>query len=76
MPIMEPNNMPLIGLPLGMSDEAATELIDFLYALTDALERHYCGQLLRYSHRNDPGSPLSEDALDQHSPADPGDPPF
>jgi hypothetical protein len=76
MPIMEPNDMPLLGLPLDMSDEAATELVEFLYALTDALERHYCGQLLRYSHRNDPGSMPSDGALDRHSRTDPDDPPF
>jgi hypothetical protein len=76
MPIMEPNDMPLIGLPLGMSDEAATELIDFLYALTQALESHYCGQLLRYSHRNDPHSSPSDDTLDRQSHTRSDDPPF
>jgi hypothetical protein len=77
MPIMQPNDMPLIGLPLDLSDEAATELIDFLYALTEALERHYCGQLLRYAHRNAPGSPPFDDDTGRTSgTTELDDPPF
>jgi len=66
---LQPNDLPILCLQLDLSDEAAASLI-FLYALTEALEHHYCGQLLRYAHRNDrdPGpSPFGED---------PGDPPF
>ena len=50
---MQPNDLPILCLPLELSDEAADSLIEFLYALTEALEHHYCGQLLRYAHRND-----------------------
>ncbi len=51
---MQPNDLPILCLPMDLSDEAAASLIDFLYALTEALESHYCGQLLRYAHRNNP----------------------
>jgi hypothetical protein len=47
---MQPNDLPLICLPVELSDEAAASLLDFLYQLTEALERHYAGQLLRYAH--------------------------
>ena len=29
--------------------ESAAKLIEFLYELADALERHYAGQLMRYT---------------------------
>jgi hypothetical protein len=59
---MEPNDLPIVCLPLGLSDEAAATLIEFLYTLTEALERHYAGQLLRHARRHDsptmpPGPP-------------------
>ncbi len=44
---MEPNDLPIVVLPLELSDEAAAILVDFLHDLTAALERHYAGQLLR-----------------------------
>ena len=54
---MEPNDLPIVCLPLELSDEAAAALIDFLYQLTEALERHYAGQLLRYTHEHSPAPP-------------------
>ena len=75
---LQPNDLPILCLPLDLSDEAAASLIEFLYAVTEALEHHYCGQLLRYAHRNDrdPGpSPFDEDPGRTPS-TDPGDPPF
>jgi hypothetical protein len=36
----------IVCLPRELSDEAAAQLIEFLYELTEALERHYAGQLL------------------------------
>ena len=51
---MEPNDLPIVCLPLELSDEAAATLINFLYTLTEALERHYTGQLLRYHHQHHP----------------------
>lgn len=44
---MEPNDLPIVVLPLELSDDSAAILIDFLHELTDALQRHYAGQLLR-----------------------------
>ena len=68
---MEPNDLPIVCLPLELSDEAAVALLDFLYAITSALERHYTGQLLRYEHerRSQREPPPSTDDA-------PSDPPF
>ena len=54
---MQPNDLPLVCLPTELSDKAAAQLIDFLYELTEALERHYAGQLMRRDHEQQPGSP-------------------
>lgn len=70
---MQPNDLPIVCLPLELSDEAAAALIDFLRDLTEALERHYCAQLLRYDHRHRQRSAPSDD--DQPD-SDPGSPPF
>ena len=68
---MEPNDLPIVCLPDELSDEAATQILDFLYQLTEAFERHYAGQLLRYAHDRRPASTSS------HSPDSPqDDPPF
>ena len=69
---MEPNDLPIVVLPLDLSDDSAAILIDFLRDLTDALERHYAGQLLRRQHSGSPSAPpsdLTETALNT-------DPPF
>jgi hypothetical protein len=52
-----------------------TAVVDLLHDLTEALERHYCGQLLRHPHRYDPLPSLPDD---HPTPADidPDDPPF
>ncbi|MGH8267712.1 MAG: hypothetical protein ACRETH_00545 [Steroidobacteraceae bacterium] len=46
---MQPNDLPIVCLPMELSDESAAKLIEFLYELADALERHYAGQLMRYT---------------------------
>jgi hypothetical protein len=66
---MKPNDLPLVCLPLDLSDESAARLIEFLYELTESLERHYSGQLINHYHRHHPVSPPT-------TPADPDDPPF
>lgn len=67
---MQPNDLPIVCLPLELSDEAAASLLDFLYALTEALERHYAGQLLRYDHEHrSPCAP--QDSLDAETTTDP-----
>ena len=42
MHMLRPNDLPLLCLPLDLSDEAAAKFVEFLYELTDAMERHYC----------------------------------
>jgi hypothetical protein len=44
---MQPNDLPIVCLPLDLSDEAAASLIEFLQELTTALQRHYYAQLCR-----------------------------
>jgi len=43
---MQPNDLPILCLPLDLSDEAAASLIQFLQELTTALERHYFDVLI------------------------------
>jgi|GEM_PF-4148779 len=45
---MEPKYLPLVLLPLELSDESAVLLLDYLYDLTQTLEQHYAEQLARY----------------------------
>jgi hypothetical protein len=66
---MKPNDMPLVCLPLGLCDTDVATLLDFLYDLTEALERHYTAELIR---RNYPQNNLTEDSPD----INPADPPF
>ena len=47
---MQPNDLPLVCLPLELSPDAARTLIAFLYEITEALERHYAGALLCEAH--------------------------
>jgi hypothetical protein len=51
---MQPNDLPIVCLPMDLTDDGAAKLIEFLHELTDALERHYAGQLLRHAHRHEP----------------------
>ena len=39
--MLQPNDLPLVCLPLDLPPEAAAELVAFLHELADALERHY-----------------------------------
>jgi hypothetical protein len=66
---MQPNDLPIVCLPMELSDEAAASLLDFLYQLTEALERHYAGQLLRYAREHCPSPP-------EHTAIPDSDPPF
>lgn len=54
---MEPNDLPIVCLPLELSGDDAAALIDFLYQLIEALERHYSGLLINRSHRLGPSCP-------------------
>lgn len=69
--MLQPNDLPLVCLPVDLSDEAAAKLVEFLHELTDAIERHYCAQLRRYYNANDISS-----ARDLDPAPLPTDPPF
>ena len=57
---MEPNDLPIVCLPLELSGDAAEKLIEFLYQLAEALERHYGGLLINRAHQLAPScSPQS-----------------
>ncbi len=68
---MEPNDLPIVILPLELSDDSASILLDFLYDLTASFERHYAGQLLRRQQaiRQSRSTNLSDASTDT-------DPPF
>ena len=48
--MLQPNDLPLVCLPVDLSDEAAAAVVEFLHQLSDAFERHYAAQLMRYYH--------------------------
>lgn len=61
---MEPNDLPIVCIPLELPAEAAAELLQFLTHLIESIERHYFGEL----HR------LAQDRHAQHH--GPDDSPF
>jgi hypothetical protein len=44
---------PVIALPAELSDEAAAQLLEWLYEFAANLENHYAAQLRRYYHPSD-----------------------
>lgn len=52
--VMNPNPLPLVVLPDQLSDEAAAQLLDFLYELARVLENTYAAQIRRYRDTPDP----------------------
>jgi len=44
----EPNDLPVVGIPTDLSDEAAARLLEFLHELSAAIERHYYAQIRRH----------------------------
>ena len=46
--MLQPNDLPLVCLPLDLPPEAVAELIAFLHELAEALERHYGAGLKRH----------------------------
>lgn len=70
--MLKPNDLPLICLPVDLSDEAAAQLVEFLREFTNALENHYYAQITRYYRSN------CNDQQDIFTsvPKDPTDPPF
>ncbi len=64
---MRPNDLPLVCLPLGLSDEAAAQVFEFLNSFTEVFEQHYAAELRRYydaieqrQARRSYGPPLSD----------------
>jgi hypothetical protein len=70
--MLKPNDLPLICLPVGLSDEAAAKLLEFLQELTEALESQYYAQITRYYQT----TYQDQEDIDTNDPADPTDPPF
>jgi hypothetical protein len=68
--MLRPNDLPIVCLPIDLSDEAAAKLVAFLHELTAAIEHHYCAQLRRYYNPTD----ISQQDLDLARA--PTDPPF
>jgi hypothetical protein len=70
--MLKPNDLPLICLPVDLSDEAAAKLLEFLQELTEAIESQYYAQITRY-YRS-----IRHDQQDLHisDPPAPCDPPF
>ena len=67
--MLQPNDLPLVCLPTELSGEAAAHLVEFLYELTEAIERHYAAQIRNHYHpEND------QYTLNLQAPTD--DPPF
>lgn len=54
---MESNDLPIVCLPLQLTGHDAAALIDFLYQLIEALERHYGALLINRAHQLEPSCP-------------------
>lgn len=69
---MEPNDLPIVCIPLELPDEAAAELLQFLRNLTETLERHYFSQLHRLDQTRRARNPDHDSPFDHPE----SDPPF
>lgn len=65
---MEPNDLPIVVLPLELAADSVANLIAFLHSLIEGLERHYAAELLRREHPRftqspppHPADPVSDD---------------
>ena len=66
---MQPNELPIVVIPLELPVEAAETLIAFLYDLTEAIERHYAPAILcRAQQRPASETPRAGAALATTSP--------
>jgi hypothetical protein len=62
---MKPASL-MLADPPELSDETVSEVLDFLYQLTTALENQYANQLRRYYQSSEPPQPdLFEDFDDE-----------
>jgi len=70
---MEPNDLPIVCIPLDLPAEAAAELLEFLGHLTQTIERHYFGALHRLAQeRSAQNRDPNYSPVDHHQ----SDPPF
>ncbi len=51
---MHPHHHPIIALPTELSDQAAAETLELLYAIATVIENHYADQIRRYRFPLDP----------------------
>lgn len=61
-------NPPSLMLDAELSDEAASEMLDFLYQLVNAFENQYAHQLRRYQQSIAPPQPEPFEDCDDESP--------
>ncbi len=62
---MNPQSLLFVDAP-DLSDQSASEMLDFLYELTTGFENHYAAQLRRYYQEDDRSQPdLFEDFNDE-----------
>jgi hypothetical protein len=45
---MQPNDLPIVRLPLELSDKAAATMLQFLHDLIAVFDRHYGEKIHRY----------------------------
>ena len=64
--MLKPSDLPIVCVPVDLSDDAAAKLLEFLHELTSVFERHYADQLQRHYRAAERAAPSS----------DPTDPPF
>jgi hypothetical protein len=69
---MEPNDLPIVCIPLELPGQAAAELLEFLRNLTETLERHYFGQLHRLALARRAQNPDPDSSFERRE----SDPPF
>ena len=50
---MQPNDLPIVCLPLQLSDKHAATMLQFLHDLIAAFERHYGDKIHRYYQADD-----------------------
>ncbi len=51
---MNLDDLPLVLLPMDLSDESAAKLHEILYEFTRVLENYYTSQIRRYYHQPQP----------------------
>jgi hypothetical protein len=62
---MEPNDLPIVCIPLELPDQAAADLLEFLRHLTETLERHYFSQLHRLDQARRTRNPDHDSPVDR-----------